>query len=66
MEVYKEKSYIRYLDITTNKWKQLIGSVVAEIHGDVCRKLVPHVTSGLGVSDLYKKREKIVEELTNA
>lgn len=66
LEVYKEKSYIRYLDITTNKWKQLIGSVVAEIHGDVCRKLVPHVTSGLGVSDLYKKREKIVEELTNA
>ena len=66
LEIYKEKSYIRYLDITSNKWKQLIGSVVAEIHGDVCRKLVPHVTSGLCVPDLYKKRGEIVEELTKA
>ena len=66
LEIYKEKSYIRYLDITSNKWKQLIGSVVAEIHGDVRRKLVPHVTPGLCVPDLYKKRGEIVEELTQA
>ena len=61
-EIYSMKSYIRCKDISAGKWKSVLGSCTPN-HGAICRKLVPHVTAGKSVQELYSIRASFMEEL---
>ena len=65
LEMYTEKSYIRYLDPSSKKWKSIIGSSVIGHHQKLCRLLVPHVASGLNVASLLELRGKLLEQLVD-
>ena len=62
LEMYSEKSYIRGKDPASSKWKSIIGSTAKE-HNKVCRLLVPFVSQGLSVPELYKHRESLLSDL---
>jgi hypothetical protein len=62
LEMYSEKSYIRGKDPASSKWKSIIGSTAKE-HNKVCRLLVPFVSQGLSVPELYKHRESLSSDL---
>ena len=64
LEMYSEKSYIRYMDISRGKWKSIIGSVAKGCHQECCRRLVPHVADGKSISELYELRAKIIADLS--
>ena len=64
LEMYSEKSYIRYMDISCGKWKSIIGSVAKGCHQECCRRLVPHVADGKSISELYELRAKIIADLS--
>lgn len=57
MEVYTAKSYVRRLDESSGKWTNIIGCCMVDVHGSVCRKLVPHIAAGKSISELYELRK---------
>ena len=61
LEMYSEKSYIRRKDPASSKWKSIIGSTAKE--DNKCRLLVPFVSQGLSVPELYKHRESLLSDL---
>ena len=48
--------------LPVSKWKSVIGSTAKE-HNKVCRLLVPFVSQGLSVPELYTHREFLSSDL---
>ena len=63
LERYAEKSYIRFRDLESGKWKNIIGSCRKNYHAEICSRLVDAVTAGKSVAELHEIHSTVMEEL---